>query len=201
MPKTIEELVKEKELQPHPEGGYFKETYRAKEEVKVSERYRTDEEGDITRSACTMIDFLMLSGNFSAWHKIKSEEIWQFCEGSPITIYMLNPETHEVTSQTINEESRVCVVPHETWFAADVSEEDSYGLVTCIVTPGFDFKDFTLGNRDGLISEFPEHEEEIKRFSRVEAVAGVDETVAKAAAAESRSTTVKMSAALAGAGE
>jgi predicted cupin superfamily sugar epimerase len=153
-------------LQKHPEGGYFSEVYRSGEEIKkehLPARYSG------ARNHSTSIYFLLASDEFSAFHRIKSDETWHFYSGKAVTLHMIdergnylsvklgsNPENGEVFQFTI---------PHGRWFAASVEEPDSYSLVGCTVSPGFHFDDFELGDREELLKMFPQHEKLIKEFS------------------------------------
>jgi predicted cupin superfamily sugar epimerase len=164
---TSQYWIKKLNLQKHPEGGYFNEVYRSDEEIKkghLPSRYSG------ARNHSTSIYFLLTSDEFSAFHRIKSDETWHFYSGKAVTLHMIdergnylsvklgsNPEKGDVFQFTI---------PHGRWFAASVEEPDSYALVGCTVSPGFHFDDFELGKRKNLVKMFPECEEVIKRFTR-----------------------------------
>ena len=126
------------ELQLHPEGAYFKETYRSKENL-------INKNGKL-RSAATGIYFLITSDNFSAFHKIQSEEIWYFHGGSPLSVYVLLPDGELDILQIGNDidkgQTPQAIVPAGCWFASRVEASDSYSFVGCTVAPGFDFQDF-----------------------------------------------------------
>lgn len=157
--KTADHIITTLDLQPHPEGGFFKETYRSKGEINqaiLGENY----EG--TRNYSTCIYFLLTSDTYSAFHKINQDEIWHFYDGSPIKIHMVT-ETGAYSNIIVgnnleNGERPQFVVPGGCWFAAKVINEKDYTLVGCTVSPGFDFRDFILSTRDALISKFPQHE-------------------------------------------
>lgn len=150
------------DLQPHPEGGFFKETYRASTNVM-------NKNGDV-RSAATGIYFLITSANFSAFHKIESDEMWHFHGGSPLSIYVLLPsgelEVFRVGNDLDKGELPQVVVPAGCWFASRVDTANSYSFVGCTVAPGFDFKDFVLADQTELTSEYPAHSEIIKELTR-----------------------------------
>jgi uncharacterized protein len=145
-------------LTKHPEGGYFREVYRSDEIISkkgLPERYTS------FRPFSTSIYFLLESHEFSAFHRLKSDEVWHFYCGSSITIYVINPRGDlnrwvlgpdpgkgEVFQQTIQ---------MGCWFAATVNENDSFTLTGCNVSPGFDFEDFELGKKDYLVRQFPKH--------------------------------------------
>jgi predicted cupin superfamily sugar epimerase len=155
------------QLQKHPEGGYFKEIYRSDEKIKAEhlpERYQGD------RHHSTSIYFLITSEEFSAFHRIKSDEIWHFYAGSSATIHIID-EKGQLTQIKLgndfeNGEIFQYAIPKGAWFAASVDEPDSFALVGCTVAPGFHFDDFELGKCDELIKMFPENEEVIRRLTR-----------------------------------
>jgi uncharacterized protein len=153
------------QLQPHPEGGYFREVYRSRETISADllmVRY------DSERSFATSIYFLLKSDQISAFHRLKSDEIWHFYSGSPITVYIIDKEGR--LSETIcgrdvlNNEQLQLVIPHGCWFAAKVNQPDSYSLVGCNVAPGFDFSDFELAEKSALMECFPQHRELISKM-------------------------------------
>ncbi len=162
----IEYLIEKLELQPHPEGGYFKETYRSVGEINKDS---LGNEYSGMRNYSTCIYFLMTSNNFSSFHKVNQDEIWHFYEGAPIRLHVIS-ENGEYTAYTIGRnfskgEMPQLVVAGGCWFAAEVSEKDSYSLVGCTVAPGFDFADFTLPSRKDLVSKYPKHEKLITRLT------------------------------------
>ncbi|NQY05631.1 MAG: cupin domain-containing protein, partial [Flavobacteriaceae bacterium] len=119
---------------------------------------------------CTAIYFLLTSENFSAFHRIKQDEIWHFYEGSPLYVHVIDPSgkytRHEVGLDFANGQTPQLVVPASHWFASSVKDMDSYSLVGCTVAPGFDFDDFELADRQELINKFPNHQDIIKKLTR-----------------------------------
>lgn len=165
--KRIEQLIDLLNLQKHPEGGYFTETYRS-DGVIPSEVLSNDIDGD--RNYCTGIYFLLTSDNFSAFHRIKQDEMWHFYEGSPLVVHMIDTEGN-YSFQKIGldfEDGQVpqFVVPKGVWFASEVLKPNSYSFVGCTVSPGFDFVDFELADRNMLIAQFPKNSKIINRLSR-----------------------------------
>lgn len=167
MIERIKELISIFHLSEHPEGGFYKETYRSKGLIKESE-LTSEFSGD--RNFCTGIYFLLASDNFSAFHRINQDEMWHFYEGSSLTIHMFNEEGNysfqKVGLDFKNGELPQFTVPKKVWFAAEVNEANSYSFVGCTVSPGFDFDDFELANSHELVSKFPSHQELIKKFNR-----------------------------------
>lgn len=164
----IEELIERFSLSPHPEGGYFKETYRSVGEIDSKS---LDLNYNGKRSYSTCIYFLLTSDTFSAFHKIKQDEIWHFYSGSPIKLYIIS-EDGEYSEQIIGAnftEGQVpqFVVPGNHWFAAKTIDPNSYSFVGCTVSPGFDFEDFELPSQKELLEKFPKHEALIRKLTRI----------------------------------
>jgi predicted cupin superfamily sugar epimerase len=158
---------KKLKMMPHPEGGYYKETYRSAEVLPASvlpKRFRG------SRCFSTAIYFLLESGDISLFHRIKSEEIWHFYEGAPLQLHLIDKEgkysTVVLGHDPDNDESLQVVVPAETWLGAKVTGEGTYTLTGCTVSPGFDFKDFELGVRKELIRSYPQHRSLIEELTR-----------------------------------
>lgn len=124
--------IKHLELQAHPEGGYYKETYRSKGTTVTPHGIRNHS---------TAIYFLLEKGNFSAFHKIKSDELWHFYTGDPLSVYIIHPNaTLEEIQLGLNPEKGQCpqaVVPANSWFASKVAGEGRFALAGCTVAPGF----------------------------------------------------------------
>jgi len=162
----VENIIKKLDLKPHPEGGYFKETYRSLAEINKNSLH-SGYNGKRNYSTC--IYFLLTSDTFSAFHKIKQDEIWHFYDGSPILLHTIS-ETGIHDEYTIGRdlskgEVPQLVVPGNHWFAAEVINKNDYSLVGCTVSPGFDFSDFELPTRKKLITKFPTYESLITDFT------------------------------------
>ncbi len=152
--------IEKLKLIKHPEGGYYKEVYRSDESINqnsLPERFRG------TRCLATSIYFLLKGDEFSAFHKIKSDEIWHFHAGTTLTLFIINKEgellNYMLGANFENKEQFQITIPKESWFAAKVNNPKSFTLVGCTVAPGFDFSDFELAKKDDLIQDFPEHKE------------------------------------------
>lgn len=162
----IKELVAKFNLEPHPEGGYFKETYRSNGTIR-NEDLHSAIIGN--RNYCTGIYFLLTSGNFSAFHKINQDEMWHFYLGTTLKLHMISPEGKYsfvlIGNDILNNEVPQFTVPAHHWFAAEVVSKASFAFTGCTVAPGFDFRDFVLPKRDELISLFPEHKEIITQLT------------------------------------
>lgn len=146
---SVSDLVKRFGLEPHPEGGFFKETYRAA--GKFGERIFS-----------TAIYFLLPEGKFSALHRIKSDEMWHFYLGGPLLVTEITSKGELIETrlgQNIAAGERLqYLVPAGNWFGARPITGAGYSLVGCTVSPGFDFADFEMGQRDELKRLFPQHQ-------------------------------------------
>lgn len=143
------------DLQSHPEGGYYKETYRAKTEIKV-QGFKS------TRNVSTAIYFLLENDNKSHFHKIKSDELWFYHDGNTLEIYVLHPHGLEIIylgKDLEKGESLQAIIPANTWFASKVKDNHGFVLVSCTVAPGFSFDDFEMANKLNLLIEFPSQSE------------------------------------------
>lgn len=149
-------------LMPHPEGGYFKEVYRSDEFIPMD---ALDQRYAGQRDICTSIYFLLEGDNFSAFHKIKSDEIWHHYDGSTVMIHIISPEGIYSKVQLGKEDNLQYTIKSGNWFAGEVLDKNSFVLLGCTVAPGFDFSDFEIANRAELIKQFPEHQEIINRLA------------------------------------
>lgn len=153
-------------LQSHPEGGYYRETYRSA--LEMSPNCIKGFEGD--RSLLTSIYFLLEQENFSAFHRIKSDELWNFHFGDTLEIIEITNEgaliVTNLGSRPETGEKFQHVVSAGNWFASRVKTGGSFSLVGCSVSPGFDFRDFEMADRKSLMREFPQHDTIIRELSR-----------------------------------
>ena len=165
--KSAEFWIKKLDLISHPEGGYYKETYRSQEKIipEALPQQFTD-----PRDMCTAIYFLLKSDQVSSFHRIKSDEIWTFHTGSSLTIHTINPEgkykKRLVGPDPDNGETLQYVVKAGCWFGATVNNPNSFSLVGCIVSPGFDYHDFELADQQKLLLQFPQHASIINKLTK-----------------------------------
>lgn len=164
---AVQDLIQHLRLEPHPEGGYYRETYRSPGEIPHA-ALPPGFTGD--RVFCTAIYFLLESGGFSAFHRLKSDECWHFYQGVALHVYVLEP-TGALTTIRLGPDPQKgdvfqAVVPAGRWFASRPAEPGGYSLVGCTVAPGFDFADFEMGVAASLAEAFPQHEELIRQLSR-----------------------------------
>ena len=154
-------------MRPHPEGGFFAETYRSPERL-APDALPTRFAG--TRVFGTAIYFLLEGHHVSALHRIQSDEIWHFYAGNPLDVFVLSEngalETIRLGQNPDAGERFQAVVPAGRWFGAKPVWPDGYALVGCTVAPGFDFEDFELADRAALLAQFPQHQALIERLTR-----------------------------------
>lgn len=162
MTLTSSYWIEKLKLVKHPEGGYYRETYKSPIEID-----------EITkRSIATTIFYLIDHDDFSAFHKIDSDEIWHFYHGSSITLFIIDDTDGKLFTLVLGnniekKENLEVIVRNNFWFAAQVNDQYSYSLVGCTAIPGFEFKYFMLGKRDELISLYPENKKIIEKFTRI----------------------------------
>ena len=154
-------------LVPHPEGGHFRQTYRA--EVEIDRNALPAGFGG-SRAVATAIYFLLEKESFSAFHRLKSDEMWHFYAGGGLAVHVI--ATGGAYSRILlggdpeaGEEFQA-IVRAGCWFASEVRAGQSWALVGCTVSPGFDFADFELAKRDELVRRYPQHREVIERLTR-----------------------------------
>lgn len=165
MNPIVQELVTRFAMIAHPEGGYYKETYRSAEEISdtaLPDRFVGN------RNYASAIYFLLEQGNFSAFHRIKSDECWHFYTGDTLWVHVIYPDGKLVTTQLGNTSNTVYqfIVPAGCWFASETAPGGLFSLVGCTVAPAFDFADFELANAVELSLQFPQYQELIQRLCR-----------------------------------
>ncbi|NQX68250.1 cupin domain-containing protein [Paenibacillus alba] len=154
------------ELIAHPEGGYYKRTYQAEEQI-------SDQELSVQftgqRLLYTSIYFLLQSHDVSHFHRLKSDELWYFHAGSPLTIHVIHEngsyEEVKLGLNLENGETPQYLVPKNAIFGSSVMRNNTFSLVGCMVSPGFDFQDFELLAQDDLLQQYPQHKDIIKRLA------------------------------------
>ena len=160
-------LINLLQLQPHPEGGYFKETYRAFEKIPAEALPRRFP-GD--RSFCTAIYYLLQQGDRSVFHRIKSDECWHFYDGDTLIIHIIENDGNyyniKLGKELDDGETFQFVVPANTWFASEPAPGSLFCLSGCTVAPGFDFADFEIADKANLLLSFPQHADIIHRLCK-----------------------------------
>ncbi|MFZ7943271.1 cupin domain-containing protein [Neobacillus sp. 19] len=155
----IQSLIINLGLAPHPEGGYYKSTYQSTERISDDE---LSVNFDGHRRLYTSIYFLLTSDDVSHFHRLKSDELWYFHVGSPLTIHVIheNGEYEEIKLGVNLEKGEVpqALVPKNSIFGSSVNDQDTFSLVGCMVSPGFEFQDFELFTQKELLHKYPQHE-------------------------------------------
>lgn len=161
------QLIRTLGLQTHPEGGYFRETYRAPDRIARSglpERYGG------ARAFSTSIYFLLRGGDVSRFHRLASDECWHFHRGAPLLVHVIEPGGSYRCIRLGDPKARKpvfqAVVPRGCWFGATVADSGEYTLVGCTVAPGFEFKDFELATCVDLMQLCPQKAALIRRLTR-----------------------------------
>jgi len=154
------ELIENLQLKAHPEGGYYKETYRSSETMLLP--------GNKNRNLCTAIFFLLENDDRSFFHRIQSDELWFFHQGQPLEIvYIQNDIMHTILlgNDLSKNEIPQAMIPAHTWFASRIKNASGYALVSCTVSPGFDFADFEMAKREDLLRQYPQWKNIIGEFT------------------------------------
>lgn len=166
LPFDVTDIIELLDLQPHPEGGFYRRTYCSDERVT-----RTKADGTCTqRHASTGIYYLLHGQAYSAWHRIDADEMWHFYAGDPLLIYVLDKHgayNVQRLGNMLHEPAAVfqLVVPAGCWFAAEREGSQGYSLVGCTVAPGFEFESFELADTQTLLRRYPEHKAVIRRLA------------------------------------
>jgi len=167
MSDRVARLIAHYKMQTHPEGGYYLRTYESSGKIAAS---ALPDGFSGERPYSTAIYFLLEQGNFSAFHRIRSDECWHFYEGQTLLIHILHPggqlETIALGNDFFNGAVYQYVVPAGCWFASEPAPGSLYSLTGCTVSPGFDFADFELANADSLANEYPAYQSLIRRLCR-----------------------------------
>jgi len=162
MHADAEDLVKRLGLAPHPEGGFYRETWRSPATVQ-------GHPGG-ARAASTAIYFLLPAGTFSAFHRVSSDEVWHHYDGDPVDLHLLDAVagSHEIVSlgrDIAGGQLPQHVVPAGVWQAA-MPRGERFALCGCTVAPGFEFNDFEMPGRAELLARFPHHADVVTRLTR-----------------------------------
>jgi predicted cupin superfamily sugar epimerase len=165
MNEIAKAFVEQYKMQPHPEGGYYKETWRSETVISTEGINGFTKAGK--RNLVTSILFLLPGDTFSALHRIFSEEIWNYHAGDPVIIYeIIGDEWKEtILGSGVGQTLQHVILPG-TWFASKCSNQEGFSLCGCTVVPGFDFQDFEMGSKKQLVDEFPELERHINWLTR-----------------------------------
>lgn len=156
MMNRVEEIIKEYGLLPHPEGGWYKETYRSEKKIE-----------ELNRNLMTSIYFLITSENISKLHQIKSDEHWYFHEGTGLRIHMFDQDYSYIDLGLNTGKNQVpfATVGAQIIFGSSVEQPGGYAFVSCAVAPGFDFEDFRMLGTNEMLEKYPSHADLINRLT------------------------------------
>jgi uncharacterized protein len=151
-------------LAPHPEGGAFRETWRAAESATgLPGRFGGP------RALGTAIHYLLRAGERSRLHRLRADEVWHFYDGGPLQLHLLDPGSGYrrlvLGRDPARGELLQCVVPNGCWFGAEPADGTDFSLVGCTCAPGFEYGDFELGSRGELLARFPEQRALVERLT------------------------------------
>lgn len=157
--------IEKLDLKKHPEGGYYKEVYRSNEHFIIPDYSLKKKQ----RNYSTSIYFLLEGNDKSFFHKLSSDEIWHFYDGTDLRIIIID-NMGNLSEVFFGKGTGIFqfIIKKDFWFAAELVDKNSFALIGCTVSPGFDFEDFVLGKREELINLFPQHERIIQKFTRVD---------------------------------
>ncbi|KEI98722.1 cupin [Clostridium botulinum A2B3 87] len=164
--KDANYFIEKLDMIAHPEGGYYKESFISAENITDSDLTTTF---DDKRILWTSIYFLLRNGEVSNFHRLKSDEMWYYHSGSPLTIYMITPEGELITEQLgldIEKGENPQVLVPKNYIFGSAMNNKGYALVGCMVSPGFEFRDFELFERDTLLNLYPKYKETIEKLTR-----------------------------------
>ena len=164
---SVEQLVEQLGLQPHPEGGYYREVFRASTTV---EHPGIPAGEDARRCGGSLIYYLLEPGDFSAFHRVRwTDEIWHFYAGGPIELHTIDDSgTHSFATihNSLGKTEPTFVVPAGHWQAARLADDYGWALCGCTVAPGFEFADYEMPSRAELQRRFPAHAAIIETLTR-----------------------------------
>ncbi|BDR55505.1 cupin domain-containing protein [Xylocopilactobacillus apis] len=157
-----EDYINQLKLEPHQEGGWFRQIYASDEQF-------FDSASNDQRYYYTSIYFLLDDNNCSHFHRLNHDELWYYHDGAPITIHCISQSGEyyavKLGKDVQNGEVLQFKVPKNTIFASEVNEPESFCLVSCVVSPGFDYHDFELMHKGDLLKEYPKYSQIIERLA------------------------------------
>ena len=166
---TAEEVIKKLDLKPLPgEGGYYKQTYKCEGPGVPATAYGIH--SNTLRHASTAIYYLVTPDSFSSLHRIKSDEIFHFYAGDAVEMVQIDENGNllriTIGSDLGNGEIPQVVVPKGTWQGTRLKKGGKWALMGTTVAPGFEFEDFELGEREPMLTAFPQHRNDIMRYTK-----------------------------------
>lgn len=165
--KSADYWIQQLKLEKHSEGGYYTRVYTSGFQLKQTS-LPNNFNGE--RPVCTHIYYLLQRNEFSAFHRIQSDELWHFYDGEFLKIFEINQDgsltEHLLGTDSENGQLPFCVIKAGNWFAAELLPNSDYALVGCTVSPGFDFAEFELAKREKLLFQYPQHKDLIERLTK-----------------------------------
>lgn len=165
MNQQAEQIIRQYQLEKHPEGGYFREMYRSSGTINADCVPGLQAE----RNMATSIYFLLHDDAVSAFHRLRSDEIWYHHAGDPVVVHMFTPEgeygQHVLDKPMGGQGEPQLIIPAGTIFGAEIINPGGYCLMGCMVAPGFHFDDFELMERETLLKNHPEHHGLIEKLT------------------------------------
>ncbi|MFN5517925.1 MAG: cupin domain-containing protein [Bacteroidota bacterium] len=163
---NVNDIITYLNLKPHPEGGYYRETYRSENEAIFNDNCFQN----ASRTYYTGIYFLLVDQYFSSWHRIKSDEMWHYYFGTaPLLVHEIDHNNNYKVTE-LNNTLPLCnpqyMVKAGNWFASEIKNQSGFALVGCTVSPGFDFKDFELAQEPFWTNVPNNHHRDIARLLR-----------------------------------
>lgn len=149
-PDPVSDLISRLGLQPHPEGGWYREIFRSAPTGQV-----VPADGRGARAGLTSIDFLLAPGQHSAWHRVRSDEAWHWLDGGPLRLWLIDPAMRQLQTVELDAVARGGTARHVVpadWWQAAVPAGPAHVLVGATVGPGFDFADFSFGRDDRALT-------------------------------------------------
>lgn len=158
---TASHWIKHLNLQPHPEGGWYREVFRSDKQVS-----RLNETA--SKNACTSIYYLLENDDYSGFHRIASDELWYFHKGAPLHIHAID-ENGEHTIHELSDTptgNLFAAIKAGWWFASEIPSKAGYTLVSCAVAPGFEFSEFEMAEKEKLMARYPQYTGLLTRLCR-----------------------------------
>ncbi len=166
--KNADYFINKLNLKKHPEGGFYHELYSSSESISDDELSKHSFSGQ--RKLITSIYFLLEKNDVSHFHSLKSDELWFYHYGSSLTLFLIFPngklEKRKLGFNIENGELPQVLVPAGCIYGAVLNDTNWFSLVGCVVSPGFDFQDFTLYKREDLLKKYPQHKDIIIKLTQ-----------------------------------
>ncbi len=167
MDDAVKRIVERFELEPHPEGGFYREVYRSTTKL---DHPGIPAGSKAERSAGTLIYFLLSGGDFSAFHRVRSsDEIWHLYAGGPLEIFVIDDAgqlERRVLTTDVSAGEPTTMIPAGNWQSARLAAGADWALGGCTVAPGFDYEDFEMPPAAELLARYPAHERTIRMLTR-----------------------------------